>query len=491
MASNVSANLGAADALSRWCSHSRHITHSNNLFGAIGLHHLMSFAAGLHSTVVEFGLLLNGNNFLAYIAYVALYTVICVYYAILVVLLVLNEFAQVLERSVCLCFHIFTFFFFNYSRMNSIYGTAMNIVESVLGKLWHDSTIVLTTPQNLCRSCKAGSCREGSCYILTRGILLDQARINCACFKKHVTKRLDLARERDACKTMFVQSGLITECKYLWRPSLIAHITSAGCGVYDDSVLERYYDMDRSMWASVRLESVSQKQYDDMHNCPSFQRSRNDLDEVVRVPMSNPDPLFEMPELRYSFLRDRSRIISGCEIIYTPIVLLKRFALFLLAVFNVRYAAKQWQDEKELAIVIVCSTIFYYALQGLRDRVTLDDIGGADSRVARMLCIDNLSVGKNLVRYSSTDTSWTRHRGFGSVSVGSITVLQNVLFARGIVVGKMMVSFSREGTEVFFAGAQKKSNGNVIGASKWSKADFDDVAAASMKEVADFEHILC
>lgn len=101
-----------------------------------------------------------------------------------------------------------------------------------------------------------------------------------------------------------------------------------------------------------------------------------------------------MLELSFSFLRDRSRIIYGSNIIYNPVILHKRIELFLLDSLNVRHACKQFHEEKKLAILIIVSSVIYYAIQGLRDRVTVDDIGGARSRVARMICIDNLSVGK-------------------------------------------------------------------------------------------------
>lgn len=95
------------------------------------------------------------------------------------------------------------------------------------------------------------------------------------------------------------------------------------------------------------------------------------------------------------------------------------------------------------------------------------------------------------MRYSSKNTSWTRHRGFGSISVGRINVLENLLFARRIVVGSKMVSLAREGTDMFLADARIHPDGEVIDASKWYKPDFEDFVDASANEVHNFEHSIC
>lgn len=197
----------------------------------------------------------------------------------MVLVLIVTHVAQFLERFLYFIFRISTFFFTNYSRMNSIYGTAFIVIENLIRNMWHDSRIIMNTPEIRCRSCKAGSCSEDQCYILIRVLLFDQLRINCGFYKKHLRIGWSLLET--------TTDGLVTECKYLMRSSLLAQIGSKGCGNFNDDVLERSYDMDHSMWTSIRLESISAEMYKDIKNRSVFQRSHNDLDEVVRSLISN------------------------------------------------------------------------------------------------------------------------------------------------------------------------------------------------------------
>lgn len=481
MSSNVSSNSGAASAASRWCSHSRHIDHRNNLFSALGVHHMMSFGCGLETSRDDLLSLAQRGPWLLKIAYCIFLIFVGLYYAVLMCVLVLNEICQLTERFVYFLFFVSTLGFFNFSRMNSLYGTSFTIVESLLGNIWHDSTIVLTAPKRLCTSCKAGGCTEGTCYKFVKGILIDKIIFNCSCYKKHLSDRLELAREQDGCNTMFHQSNEIMECKYLWRRSRLELLSREKCGMFNDDVLSRYYDMDRSMWSSVKLiTSIDQKKL------ATFEFGRDRLDETVIVPITSPNQLFQMPELRYAFLKDRARLECGSEIVYTPIVLLKRSTMFAVAALSVRFANKAFYEEKLLASSIVIMTMMLYALQSMRDRIMLDDLGGPNSRVSRMLAIDSLAVGKNLVKYSNCDTTWSRFVGFGSIPVGSVDVLENLLHSRSIAMGSKMVSLSREGTDMFLAHLEKHpSEPNAMLARRWDKADKIEVSEASTKEVLD------
>lgn len=377
--------------------------------------------------------------------------------------------------------------------MNSLYATFMMLVEGAIGRTWHDSVIRLTTPKKHCTLCKAGACRQNMCYSFVKGLLYDELHVNCECFKKHLSDRMELSKEKDGCKTCFEQTDRVTEGKYLWRPSALERYYYDGCGVFDDDVMERHYDMERSMWVSVRLETDDTPAF----KMANFRISRQGLDEVVDFPIATPDRLVKMPELRYAFLKNRARSEGESDIVYTPVVFFKRFAALLLATLGIKFASKTYHEEKGLAILLIVTLTSYYATSLLRERVTFEDLGGAESRVSRMLAIDALSSGRNLIKYSDQETSWTRHVGYGGATVGRVDILENILHNRAIVMGDKMVSLSREGIGMYIADVSKIDNsvkGNAsepeMLAEKWRKGDRKEVLEATKGKVPDLNNFL-
>ncbi|CAN8064379.1 unnamed protein product [Agarophyton chilense] len=304
---------------------------------------------------------------------------------------------------------------------------------------------------------------------------------------------MELSIEQDDCKTCFEQADRITQGKYLFRSSSLEKYAEDGCGVFDDKVIERYYDMERSMWVSVSLQTHYRLNF----KLPEIKFGRNDLDELITVPISSPEPLFRMPELRYNFLKSRSRVEAAEDIVYTPIIFVKRSLSLIVAVLAVRMASKTFHEEITLSITAIAALIVAYLINMLRERVSIAELGGTTSRVSRMLAIDSLSSASNLIRYNNEDTGWSRHIGYGGIKVGKIDVLENMLHNRAIVMGNKVVGLSREGVSIFIAdvvysGADDNSSpgGTEMRVVKWRKGDQSEIIEATRHEVAPLSHFV-
>lgn len=492
-----SANKGAASAMSRWCSHSRPITYSNNLFAALGVHYLLAFGAGIERSVEDlFETARPQRGFLSFGLWILWYLLVTLirlpYMSLLSIVLLINEIWRIVEQSAYILLYICTFGIFNFTRMNSVYATFFHSVEPLFGKIWHDSTIRLVTPKSPCTLCKSKGCKEGMCYKFRSRWLFDELHISCECFKRHISNRMELSRERDDCKTCFEQSDRVTQGKYLWRSSSLQKYAQNGCGIFDDDVIERHYDMERSMWVSVRLETHDR----DKFSLPEVQFGRNNLDEMITVPISSPHRLFQMPQLRYSFLKSRARVEGSEDILYSPIILSKRFLSLLVGILAVRMASKTYKEEKMLAIIAISAMVALYFISTLRETVTVSDLGGIGSQVSRMLAIDALSSGSNLIKYSDAEASWSRHIGYGGTKVGKLDILENILHNRSIVMGDKMLSLSREGTSIYIADTEylKSTNSThsppVMRAVKWRKSDHDEVFEATKGKVPLFSELV-
>lgn len=156
---STTSNKGASSALSRWCSHSRHISISNNLFCALIGHHLMAFGAGVERTRVDLAAFITiQKTTLARIALRLFYSLAflpfySIYIILLSITLFVNEGARIVEQFLCVTIYIFSFGTLNFTRMASFYSTFMLVLESLIGRLWHDSTIIFTTPRMACDLC--------------------------------------------------------------------------------------------------------------------------------------------------------------------------------------------------------------------------------------------------------------------------------------------------------------------------------------------------
>lgn len=294
---------------------------------------------------------------------------------------------------------------------------------------------------------------------------------------------MELGRERDACYITFEQTDRVIACRFLFRHSLLRSIFEDGCGVFNDTVLQRSYDMQQSMWTSVRLEtsadSVSQSR-------ASFRLGRDNLDETVHVPMPSAEPLLKLPELRYAFLKARARQEGNSDVIFTPVYIARRLAVLGGTTLGIRFASKTFHEELILSWILIALAVFACGISMLRERVTVGDVGGEEGAVARMLAIDSLSLGTNLIRYSSKDVTWTRHIGIGGFKVGRITVLENILHNRAIIMGDKMVSLAREGTGMYIADVKRRADGCFV-AEKWRRTSIREVQEASAGELPNLD----
>lgn len=448
----------------------------------MGVHHLLSFGAGLECSRQDYLLrIAEEKHFSTYLLLGAIYIIFAT------ILLCYYSKRRIIEQAFCFVTYTITFGIFNYSSMGSFYGTFMMPMEKLAGKIWHDSVIKLVTEKSNCTICKAGGCKPRSCYTLIKGLLYDELTVNCDCFKRYLSNRMELSRERHACRSSFEQSHRVSEGKYLFRSSVVEKYFREGCGVFDDDVIERHFDTaTRSSCVRVRLVTT-----DEMDpKLATIDISRRSLDQVVQVPIDNPDRLFKMPQLRYSFLKTRAREEGESDIVFTPVLLMKRITSWLIAAVGICFASKTFQQEKVLVVLLVILTMCYVINFMFPERVSVEDLGGVDSRVSRMLAIDALSSGANLIKYSDKNTSWTRRTAYGGMHVGHVDMLESILHNRSIVMGDKIVSLSREGTSMFIADVQIEESSKIRSVHGWQKADRIEISEATKGKVPCMNSII-
>lgn len=97
-----SANKGSASALSRWCSHTRLITYSNNPLAVLGVHHLIAFGAVIERTRQDLSqsIAKDSNTSTRFVLNIVYFLLVCSYFSVLGVVLVLNEEWKIVEQTI-------------------------------------------------------------------------------------------------------------------------------------------------------------------------------------------------------------------------------------------------------------------------------------------------------------------------------------------------------------------------------------------------------
>lgn len=496
----TAANKGAASPLVRWYSFTCCITAVNNLFYALFVYQVMSFASGIERVRCDLLELIDitvdcpSRTLLRLLYFFLLFPFSLILNTLFIVFVLLNEIFRIVEQTICILCYVITLGTSNFTSIGVLYNTAMRFTESCNGLLWHDSNIILAPPRMLCDNCPHVCCKKGSCYTIdVSHPLFHTLNISCECFKLHVQRRMELSREHDGCKMLFEQTDRITQAKLPCRGTSVKTYYDDGCGVFDDTVIERHYDMDISMWTTVTLKTESSSTSGaSASNVPTsstanpnnnnnsknttstttiantgknnhsttagkchaeFSFTRANLDERVTIPIDAHvvTELVQMPQLRYSFLRMRARNEGCTDITFTPLVVGRRLGAVATAILGVRFASKTFHEEVILSWTLIALASVGAVLVAVRDHVSLGDVGGENGLVARMFAMDSMSRGRNLISYGNDNTSLSRHIGYGGRFVGEVTVLENIVFNRAIVMGSKMVALGREGTSMFIA----------------------------------------